>query len=112
MNDMYLTGAVVLAISTLLNMGAAIATIRASTRAKDRDPPLPEEIAKVYATKSELISFRCEWKSACVDQHRHIDTTLGKLFDLDRDAQHRLVEWQRGVSIQLGKIENAVMGKN
>lgn len=112
MNETYMIGAVVLGISTLLNMGSAIASIRASTRTPDRQPPVPEEMAKVYATKAELINFRCEWQRTCAALHTKTDETMGKLFDLDRESEYRLAEWQRGISLQLGRIENAISKDN
>lgn len=99
-----------LVLSTLLNLVVAWTAIRANTRREERKPPIPEEMAKDYATKSELNSFRAEWDRTCWAKHSKLDDVVGKLFDLNREAEVRHGEWQRAVAAQLGRIESSIRG--
>lgn len=97
------------------------ALVRAA-RDPARTPPLPEELAKIYATKQELISMREELKSNCKTNHEHVDKIHSDLFSLIRKTQNEIVtkldslskdftEWQRGIERQMGKIEGKMGDK-
>lgn len=109
MNEQQAIWAVVYGLGALVNIAVGLSIIWINNRQKDRDPPIPEEMARDYATKDELKSFRCEWQTHCAAQHTLTDSTIGKLFDLDRDSERKLHEWQVAVSRQLGRIEQMIV---
>ncbi len=91
-----------------------------------RTPPIEEEVAKTYALKDELNSFRCEWLSACRANHDRVDSmfrtnsdrvdkTFGEIFSVLRAQQGEIIsklnevgEWQRGIERQIGHLEGSV----
>lgn len=83
-----------------------------------RNPPLPEEMARSYATKRELAELKQEIK----DERSRIDGILKQQFDLIReltaDSNERFTrlessinEWQLGVERMIGRIEGKVEKK-
>ena len=83
-----------------------------------RTPPLPEEMAKDYATKREIADLKLEIK----DERERIDKILAKQFDLIRgltDAnterfsrlESSISSWQLGVERMIGRIEGKVAPK-
>lgn len=84
-----------------------------------RNPPLPEEIAKSYATKRELAAEIAELKREIKDERVRVDAILKQQFDLIRDLTSQtserygkleasLKEWQLGIERLIGKIEGKV----
>ena len=87
-----------------------------------RNPPLPEEIAKSYATKRELAAEIAELKREIKDERVRVDSILKQQFDLIRgltaDSNERFTrlessinEWQLGVERMIGRIEGKVEKK-
>ena len=87
-----------------------------------RNPPLPEEVAKAYATKQELANEITELKDELKAERERIDKILAKQFDLIRgltDAnterfsrlESSISSWQLGVERMIGRIEGKVNGK-
>ena len=87
-----------------------------------RNPPLPEEVAKSYATKQELANEITELKDELKAERERIDKILAKQFDLIRgltDAnterfsrlESSISSWQLGVERMIGRIEGKVNGK-
>ena len=87
-----------------------------------RNPPLPEDMARNYATKRELAGEIAELKQEIKDERSRIDGILKQQFDLIRgltaDSNERFTrlessinEWQRGVERMIGRIEGKVEKK-
>lgn len=87
-----------------------------------RNPPLPEEMARNYATKLELAGEIAELKQEIKDERSRIDGILKQQFDLIRgltaESNERFTrlessinEWQRGVERMIGRIEGKVEKK-
>ena len=101
-----------------------------------RNPPLPEEVAKAYATKRELAELRQELadsrrelageiaelkRDISVDlkdlqkeikaERSRVDDSLKQQFDLIRDLTAKDNEWHQSVNLMLGRIEGKVNGK-
>ena len=83
-----------------------------------RNPPLPEEVAKAYATKREIAELKQEIKG----ERERIDKILAKQFDLIRgltDAnterfsrlESSISSWQLGIERMIGRIEGKVNTK-
>ena len=81
-----------------------------------RNPPLPEEVAKAYATKRELAEEIAELKQELKDERRRVDAILKQQFDLIRKLSEdtfekfsvlmaSLKDWQLGIERMLGRIE-------
>jgi uncharacterized protein YlxW (UPF0749 family) len=84
-----------------------------------RNPPLPEEVAKAYATKRELAEEIAELKRELKDERRRVDAILKQQFDLIRKLSEdtfekfsvlmtSLKEWQLGIERMIGRIEGKV----
>ena len=87
-----------------------------------RNPPLPEEVAKAYATKRELAEEIAELKQELKDERRSVDAILKQQFDLIRKLSEdtfekfsvlmaSLKDWQLGIERMLGRIEGKVDDK-
>ena len=87
-----------------------------------RNPPLPEEVAKAYATKRELAEEIAELKQELKDERRRVDAILKQQFDLIRKLSEdtfekfsvlmaSLKDWQLGIERMLGRIEGKVNDK-
>ena len=87
-----------------------------------RNPPLPEEVAKAYATKRELAEEIAELKGELKVERERVDKILGKQFDLIRGLTAETTErynrlessissWQLGIERLIGRIEGKVNGK-
>lgn len=83
-----------------------------------RNPPLPEEFAKCYATKREIAELKQEIK----DERVRVDNILKQQFDLIRGLtaenterysrlESSIKEWQLGIERLIGKIEGKVENK-
>lgn len=116
---------VVVGLGGLIASVAGISTIVkniALTRAASdpaRMPPLAEEFAKLYATKSELAKVEETMRSQCRDNHQQVDKIHSDLFSLVRKTQGDIItrldtlskevgEWQRGIERQIGHIEGRI----
>ena len=73
-----------------------------------RNPPLPEELAKSYATKRELASEVSELKAELRAERERVDGIFREQFAQLRDLTTQLGEWQRGIERLIGKIEGKV----
>ncbi len=87
-----------------------------------RNPPLPEEVAKAYATKRELAEEIAELKGELKVERERVDKILGKQFDLIRGLTAETTErynrlessissWQLGIERLIGRIEGKVNDK-
>ena len=72
-----------------------------------RNPPLPEEVAKAYATKRELAELKDEIRA----ERRRVDNILNQQFDLLRELTEKTNQWQLGVERMIGRIEGKVNDK-
>ena len=108
-------GAAVVALAALAALVNYVISIVHGFR---RDPPLPEEVAKAYATKRELAELKTEIKS----ERDRVDKILAKQFDLIRKLSEdtfekfsalmsSLKEWQLGIERMIGRIEGKVNTK-
>lgn len=108
-------GAAVVALAALAALVNYVVSI---VRGFRRDPPLPEELAKDYATKREIAELKAEVKA----ERERIDKILAKQFDLIRSLTAEnterfntlissIGEWQRGVERMIGRIEGKVNQK-
>ena len=108
-------GAAVVALAAL---AAIVNNVVSIVRGLRRDPPLPEELAKDYATKREISELKAEVKA----ERERIDKILAKQFDLIRSLTAENTErfntlissigdWQRGVERMIGRIEGKVNQK-
>lgn len=102
---------IIAAVSSISNVIKNYALIKASKNPV-RTPPMEEEIAKTYATKTELAGFRCEWQSTCRENHKQVEKTFGEVFSVLRKQQTEIIEkldgvknWQLGIERQIGKLE-------
>ena len=105
-------------------------------RRPPRNPPLPEEVAKAYATKRELAELRQELadsrrelageiaglkRDISVDlkdlqkeikaERSRVDDSLKQQFDLIRDLTAKNNEWHQSVNLMLGRIEGKLNNK-
>ena len=72
-----------------------------------RNPPLPEEVAKAYATKRELAELKDELRT----ERRRVDGILNQQFELLRELTEKTNPWQLGVERMIGRIEGKVNTK-
>lgn len=124
----YATLIVFIGLASIIGAVAGVSTIiknialTKATRDPARMPPLAEELAKVYATKAELISLRDDLKENCRLQHIQVDKIQGDLFSLIRKTQNDILAkldnlsneigaWQRGIERQIGKFEGKIEGR-
>ena len=121
-------GAVVVALAALAALVNYVLSIVRSFQAMrheanpPRTPPLPEEMAKDYATKRELAGEIARLWKEIKDERERIDKILAKQFDLIRgltDAnterfsrlESSISSWQLGVERMIGRIEGKVAPK-
>jgi len=108
-------GAAVVALAALAALVNYVVSIVAAFR---RSPPLPEEVAKAYATKREVAELKQEIKT----ERERVDKILAKQFDLIRgltsETNERYIRlessintWQHGIERLIGKIEGKVDSK-
>ena len=113
--SLIIIGAAVVALAAL---AAIVNNVVSIVRGLRRDPPLPEELAKDYATKREISELKAEVKA----ERERIDKILAKQFDLIRSLTAENTErfntlissigdWQRGVERMIGRIEGKVNQK-
>ena len=116
MTYFFIIGAVVVALAALAALVNYVLSIVHGFR---RDPPLPEELAKGYATKQELAAEIAELKQENREERARVDAILKQQFDLIRklseDTFERfsglmesLKEWQLGIERMIGRIEGKV----
>lgn len=108
-------GAAVVALAAL---AAIVNNVVSIVRGLRRDPPLPEEMAKGYATKREIAELKQEIK----DERQRVDAILKQQFDLIRKLSEdtfekfsvlmsSLKDWQLGIERMIGRIEGKVNQK-
>jgi len=73
-----------------------------------RNPPLPELVAKDYATKRDLACEIGELKKELRDERARVDGIFKQLFDQGRELTAKLGEWQLGIERLIGKIEGRI----
>lgn len=72
-----------------------------------RNPPLPEELAKDYATKREVAELKQELR----DERSRVDGIFNQQFNAIRSLTAKISEWQLGIERLIGKIEGKVESK-
>ncbi len=124
MTYLIIIGAAVVALAALAALVSYVVSIVRGFQAMrheanpPRNPPLPEELAKAYATKREIAELKQEIKG----ERERIDKILAKQFDLIRgltDAnterfsrlESSISSWQLGIERMIGRIEGKVNTK-
>ena len=97
-------GAAVVALAAL---AALVNYVVSTVTAFRRSPPLPEEVAKAYATKRELAELKDELRS----ERRRVDGIFEQQFAALRELTEKITQWQLGVERLIGRIEGKVNGK-
>ena len=119
MTYFFIIGAVVVALAALAALVNYVLSIVHGFR---RDPPLPEELAKGYATKCELAEEIAELKQELKDERQRVDAIQKQQFDLIRKLSEdtfekfsvlmaSLKDWQLGIERMIGRIEGKVNTK-
>ena len=75
------------------------------------NPPIPEVMAKDYATKRELAGEVAELKQELRSERARVDGILKQQFDQMRELTTKIGEWQLGIERLIGKIEGKVENK-
>jgi len=101
-------GAAVVALAAL---AAIVNNVVSIVRGLRRDPPLPEEMAKDYATKQELADEIAELKLELKAERDRIDDIMNQQFNLLRELTEKTNQWQLGVERMIGRIEGKVNQK-
>ncbi len=101
-------GAAVVALAAL---AAIVNNVFSIVRGIRRDPPLPEELAKAYATKQELADEIAELKLELKAERDRIDDIMNQQFKLLRELTEKTNQWQLGVERMIGRIEGKVNQK-
>ena len=119
MTYFFIIGAAVVALAALAALVNYVVSI---VRGFSRNPPLPEEMAREYATKRELAGEIADLKQELKEERQRVDAILKQQFDLIRklseDTFERfsvlmssLKEWQLGIERMIGRIEGKVAPK-
>ncbi len=104
MTYLIIIGAAVVALAALAALVNYVVSI---VRGFQRTPPLPEEVAKAYATKREIAELKDELRA----ERRRVDGILNQQFALLRDLTEKTNQWQLGVERMIGRIEGKVNDK-
>ena len=104
MTYLIIIGAAVVALAALAALVNYVVSI---VRGFQRTPPLPEEVAKAYATKREIAELKDELRA----ERRRVDGILNQQFALLRDLTEKTNQWQLGVERMIGRIEGKVNTK-
>ena len=97
-------GAAVVALAALAALVNSVMSIVHGFR---RDPPLPEEVAKAYATKRELAELKDELRT----ERRRVDGIFEQQFNTLRELTEKISQWQLGIERMIGRIEGKVNTK-
>ena len=137
MTYFFIIGAVVVALAALAALVNYVISIVHGFR---RDPPLPEELAKGYATKREVSELKqeinaeiaelkhgiymnvselkrdisasiAELKHEFTKERQRVDAILKEQYDLIRELTSKTNEWHQSVNLMLGRIEGKVNNK-
>ena len=100
-----IVGAAVVALAAL---AALVSSVMSIARGFRRDPPLPEEVAKEYATKRELHNEISSLKGELKSERERVDGILAQQFKLMRELMEKINQWQLGVERMIGRIEGKV----
>ena len=117
MSYLILIGAAVVALAALAALVNYVISIvrgfKEMQRADNppRNPPLPEALAKEYATKRDVATEIAELKQELSAERKRVDGIFRELFAQQRDLTTQLGEWQRGIERLIGKIEGKVESK-
>ena len=128
MSYLILIGAAVVALAALAALVNYVISIvrgfKEMQRADNppRNPPLPEDLARNYATKRELSGEISELKQELREERERVDGILKQQFDLIRGLtaenterysrlESSIKEWQLGIERLIGKIEGKVESK-
>ena len=113
MTYLIIIGAVVVALAALAALvNSVMSIVRGFQQMRHeanppRTPPLPEEVAKAYATKRELAELKDELRA----ERRRVDGILNQQFELLRELTEKTNQWQLGVERMIGRIEGKVNTK-
>ena len=134
---LFIVGAAVVALAALAALVNYVISIVTAFR---RSPPLPEEVAKAYATKRELADLKqdiygeiaemkqgihgeiatlkrdlsaeiSELKQEIASERSRVDASMREQYNLIRNLTAKCSEWQQGVNLMLGRIEGKVSQK-
>ena len=137
MTYFFIIGAVVVALAALAALVNYVVSIVVAFR---RSPPLPEEVAKAYATKREVTELKqeinaeiaelkhgiymnvselkrdisasiAELKHEFTKERQRVDAILKEQYDLIRELTSKTNEWHQSVNLMLGRIEGKVNNK-
>ena len=137
MTYLIIIGAAVVALAAL---AALVNYVLSIVRGFRRDPPLPEELAKGYATKREVSELKqeinaeiaelkhgiymnvselkrdisasiAELKHEFTKERQRVDAILKEQYDLIRELTSKTNEWHQSVNLMLGRIEGKVNNK-
>ena len=117
MSYLILIGAAVVALAALAALVnyviSIVRGIKEMQRADNppRNPPLPEALAKEYATKRDVAIEIAELKQELREERSRVDGIFKQLFTQIRDLTTQLGEWQRGIERLIGKIEGKAESK-
>ena len=117
MSYLILIGAAVVALAALAALvNYVISIVRGFQEMRrvdnpPRNPPLPEALAKEYATKRDVATEIAELKQELSAERKRVDGIFRELFAQQRDLTTQLGEWQRGIERLIGKIERKVESK-
>ena len=106
-------GAVVVALAALAALANyALSIVRSFQTMRHeenppRNPPLPEEVAKAYATKRELAELKDELRA----ERRRVDGIFEEQFKSLSKLSEKITQWQLGIERLIGRIEGKVNGK-
>ena len=112
-----LIGAAVVALAALASLvNYVISIVRGLQEMRHadnppRNPPLPEELAKEYATKHDVETEIAELKKEIRDERSRVDGIFNQQFAEIRKLAANIGEWQRGIERLIGKIEGKVESK-
>ena len=110
MTYFFIIGAAVVALAALAALvNSVLSIVRGFQQMRHeasppRTPPLPEEVAKAYATKRELAELKDELRT----ERRRVDGILNQQFELLRELTEKTNQWQLGVERMIGRIEGKV----
>ncbi len=110
----YAVSVFVLGLIGIAGLVAAVSTVYKNIvlakYAKDpaRTPPLPETLAREYATKTELATVRREWQEHCAARRIESNATYTEIFNLLRKDADAQLMFRTSVATQLGAINETL----
>lgn len=110
---LFIVGAAVVALAALAALvNYVISIVRGFQEMRHaenppRNPPLPEEVAKAYATKHELAELKDDLRA----ERRRVDGIFEQQFEALRKLSDNVTQWQLGIERLIGRIEGKVNDK-